>query len=404
MLFIMNVIDLDSLNDKNADLLIRKINSRLVENVKITDKKGKKSNLKIDPYKSFDDNSKKFQKKYGVFLENGLNDFTVSMYDESIEKESLLVLSEIDNYIEKFMAEFTEKNNLVVQDYFMEEKYYDPVYRDKLLALKENVVSNKKLETFISQMIDVYDFSFRRIPLPDPSDFVNSKRYSESWNNFLTNYTIKYPNLYSLYVSSTTGLGVKRKLGPYFYNFNLHCNNIIDNLGEEYKDALQEYTQEYYRDIKSFLRDRENYINELRKTISPKEIDERIKLLKKSIKLIDKVFNILPVLNQSITVYRGSKDETLDDDSIIDYTSKIFVSTSLEISQAKIFAGKKCCLFYITIPAGLKIIPMTRYSIYNEEEILLPRNTKYQVVNIEEPFEWEGRIVTPKKFYLTRLN
>jgi len=352
----------------------------------------------IDPYKSFEDN-------LHIPKENGIvdmDDFIVLVYDKLIEEESLIILSSIDSYIEKFTIDFTEKNNLVVQDYFMEERYYDPVYKDKLISLKENVVLFEELKTFISQMIDIYEFSFRKILMPGPTDFVQIERYSKSWNNFLANYQMIYSNWYSLYVSSTGFTEIKRRMGAYFYNFHSHCDNLIDNLGEEYKNVLGKYAEQYYSVINPFLRDKENYIKGLKKALSPEKVD--VKDIKKNIKLLDEVFVTLPVLNQSITVYRGIKDGNGDEEFILDKMSKTYVSTSVDIGQARSFTGVKCCFFYITIPAGFKIIPMSKYSVYHEEEILLPRNTKFQVVNTEEPFEWDGRIVAPKKFYLTCLN
>lgn len=91
---------------------------------------------------------------------------------------------------------------------------------------------------------------------------------------------------------------------------------------------------------------------------------------------IDASIEALPPLPCDLVVYRGVKTigkgltrarKTTND--------KGFMSVSLSASTARRFAGKKCCLLEITVPAGTRVLPVTM-SVYNEQEVLLPRGIR----------------------------
>lgn len=87
---------------------------------------------------------------------------------------------------------------------------------------------------------------------------------------------------------------------------------------------------------------------------------------------IDTIFNACPPLKHPILVYR-----TIDKKFDFSYKSEGYLSTSTSITTAGTTGN--CCLLRITVPAGIKVLPLKKISSHpSENEILLPRNTALQ--------------------------
>jgi hypothetical protein len=93
---------------------------------------------------------------------------------------------------------------------------------------------------------------------------------------------------------------------------------------------------------------------------------------KEIISNIDTIFNACPPLKYPILVYR-----TIDQHFAFDYKSEGYVSTSTTITTAGTTGN--CCLLRITVPAGIKVLPLKKISTNpSENEILLPRDSSLQ--------------------------
>lgn len=87
---------------------------------------------------------------------------------------------------------------------------------------------------------------------------------------------------------------------------------------------------------------------------------------------IDIIFKACPPLKYPILVYR-----TIDQHFAFDYKSEGYVSTSTTITTAGTTGN--CCLLRITVPAGIKVLPLKKISTNpSENEILLPRDSSLQ--------------------------
>lgn len=77
---------------------------------------------------------------------------------------------------------------------------------------------------------------------------------------------------------------------------------------------------------------------------------------------LDELFENVPPIDQTQIVYRGiSTYFPLE-------SIKSFISTSLSFDVATSFSGKYCCLLYITLSPGSKILPLKELSYLPSEE------------------------------------
>ena len=113
------------------------------------------------------------------------------------------------------------------------------------------------------------------------------------------------------------------------------------------------------------------------------------------IKELDKMMSVSRA-KEPMVVYRGihglSSQKFYEDFAEgAEMQDKGFMSTSIDPNRAKIFAGSGYGLVKILVPKGASAMSMrykedgTDFSAFpNENEILLPRNTKYRVVGFEK--------------------
>jgi hypothetical protein len=129
-------------------------------------------------------------------------------------------------------------------------------------------------------------------------------------------------------------------------------------------------------------------------------------------KELDKMFSVSKA-KEPMTVYRGIKHLPLEAfnsqysmGNVIE--EKGFMSTSVDINKAKNFAGTNYGLIKIRVPAGASAMSMrynakdkTDFSAFaGEDEILLPRNTKYKIVGYEKG---KGKLSKYKKIPIVEI-
>lgn len=131
--------------------------------------------------------------------------------------------------------------------------------------------------------------------------------------------------------------------------------DYVHNLDDKQKKILFQYTKDDYALFNERLR-----TNISLSLFQNKMLDS----------LID-IYETVPLLKESITVYRGTKTDI----SKLNY-NKTYISTSLNYQIAKErFAGKNCCLLQITVHPNTKILPLVEISDSpDEDEILLDKN------------------------------
>jgi len=183
----------------------------------------------------------------------------------------------------------------------------------------------------------------------------------------------------------------------YFIRNNMKIDKDIDVVGNENerkstliveKDQFKSnrsYILFYYQ-IKEHLY--KNY-KELSK-LSRIELEEYIienykyfdwdKILLLYIRDINKIFNKCPVVKKTLVIYRGSyNDYFLQNSKRGIYVVNTLTSHTLNPKVAIGYSGIDCCIMRVKLSEGSKAILIDNVSGYEEEEILLPFNTKYYI-------------------------
>lgn len=203
---------------------------------------------------------------------------------------------------------------------------------------------------------------------------------------------------------------VRRFKSDYYYT---KVNKYLRR-GEEVLRAIFErnFDEEIEREMSSRLNNHEPYFplehlktflkdGETIETVSLKELDSRamksckerkinknVDEIKKIVESVDKVFKHSKI-PETVTVYRGVPkkiaDKIIHSDRI--FEDEGFVSTSYLKEKAELFGGSH--ILEIEVPAGSKAIdmktalPHARWEDW-EEELLLPRNSRFEIVKIDE--------------------
>jgi len=183
----------------------------------------------------------------------------------------------------------------------------------------------------------------------------------------------------------------------YFIRNNLHIDKDIDIIGNEIerKSTLivdkkqfksnRDYILFYYQ-IKEYLYDKYNEISKLTRLELEYYIIENYKdfewnkILLLYIRDINNIFKKCPKLKKSLVIYRGStNDYYLKKSSNGIHISNTLCSHTLNPKVAIGYSGINCCIMRIKLSEGAKAILIDNISGYEEEEILLPFNTKYYI-------------------------
>lgn len=122
--------------------------------------------------------------------------------------------------------------------------------------------------------------------------------------------------------------------------------------------------------VKLYTRNFDSINNKLRNGESLSVIENIV------LKCLFIAYNHVKPLTSELVVYRGTRD-------FKDIKNNSFISTSLSRRIAKSFMvdedGNKldCCIFTITIPIGVKCLPILNNTYYMEQEILLPPESTF---------------------------
>jgi hypothetical protein len=137
---------------------------------------------------------------------------------------------------------------------------------------------------------------------------------------------------------------------------------FISNLKIEYKNVLKQYMLESHNDINRFLR---------KKNIETVDVTPEYKqVLFDQIKILETIFKTIPILEQSLTVYRGIDTP--------EQTTGSFISTSLKIDIAREFTSSKSPkILKILVSPGSKVIPLYVIDDYESEVLLDKRGSFY---------------------------
>jgi len=98
------------------------------------------------------------------------------------------------------------------------------------------------------------------------------------------------------------------------------------------------------------------------------------------IKDIDNIFKKCPVVKDNLVFYRGTNDDYyLKNSSKGRHISKTLSSFTFDYKTAISYANKSCCVMRIIAPPFSKIILIDILSPYQEREVLLPFNTRFNI-------------------------
>ncbi len=183
----------------------------------------------------------------------------------------------------------------------------------------------------------------------------------------------------------------------YFIRNNLQIDKDIDVIGNEIerKSTLivekrqfksnRDYILFYYQ-IKEYLYEKYKKISELTRIELEEYIIENYKdfewdkILLLYIRDINNIFKKCPVVKKSLVIYRGStNDYYLQNSRKGVHITNTLSSHTLNPKVAVGYSGINCCIMRVKLSKGSKAILIDNISGYEEEEILLPFNTKYYI-------------------------
>jgi hypothetical protein len=172
--------------------------------------------------------------------------------------------------------------------------------------------------------------------------------------------------------------------------------DFVDNLPNNIKDSINNYTLNAYTAVNTKLRNNEKLLK-----IEQDILDD-----------IDYAFKNVPPTSSQITLYRAvnSSHPVYQHDKLEGFNPKKMtsvISATYDIESTGEFYNDKtkCCILVITVPAGSRILPIENISEFKEErEILLNRNGAYYITGRGErihEFHWEKDTVYT--YYITYI-
>lgn len=176
----------------------------------------------------------------------------------------------------------------------------------------------------------------------------------------------------------------------------------INNLTQRQKEILFFYTLTGDKIVNNYLRDTlteslvqnilftgiKNPFRQLYSNISDKEYTTNIIMyIKKYINELEEIIHNSPKLKTPLKVFRGVAESNYIKDALQNnkILTKGFLSTSMNIESATLFAGDKCCILEMYVPVSVSclfIAPVSRRS--GEFEIVFLPNTITELVEISE--------------------
>lgn len=183
----------------------------------------------------------------------------------------------------------------------------------------------------------------------------------------------------------------------YFIRNNFHIDKDIDVVGNENvrKSTLiiekeqfksnRNYILFYYQ-IKEYMYEKHKELSKLSRIDFEEYIIENYKdfnwdkILLLYIRDINKIFNKCPAVKKTLVIYRGSyNDYFLKNSTKGTHITHTLSSHTLNPKIAFGYSGIGCCIMRVKLSKGCKAILIDNISGYDEDEILLPFNTKYYI-------------------------
>lgn len=174
-------------------------------------------------------------------------------------------------------------------------------------------------------------------------------------------------------------------------NSSIEQYNYINNLSDDIKDSIIEYTTNKYIRINKYLDDNCLPYN---------------KELSLIINNIDTAFQDAPLLKEDIILYRGLNLPDIYDKKrnnnmkLAGYKGiyKGFISTSLLIYNTEMFQNKICCVLKINVPKNTKCLFIEYISnIPSEQEVLLQRNSILAISSFTNNNIINTQLISPTK-------
>lgn len=275
--------------------------------------------------------------------------------------------------------------------------------------LKYEVFYNKYNKKFINNLY----------VLTNPTDY---EEWVEEQNRFIKSLTPE--EIYTLRCHTHDGDIIIN----YFIRNNMKIDKDIDVVGNENqrKSTLiveksqfksnRHYILFYYQ-IKEHLYKKYKEISKLSRIELEEYIKENYKdfdwnsILLLYIRDINNIFKKCPEVKKTLVIYRGSYDDYyLKKSSKGIYVVNTLTSHTLNPKVAIGYSGIDCCIMRVKLSKGSKAILIDNISGYEEEEILLPFNTKYYIDYARHSINYyKNNIICPdenqaKKFMVTDLS
>ena len=272
-----------------------------------------------------------------------------------------------------------EYNTFKIDKHILSDSHDKPdeiIYKE--YTLKYEVFYNKYNKKFINNLY----------VLTNPLDY---EGWVEDQNRFIKSLTPE--EIYTLRCHTHDGDIIIN----YFIRNNMKIDKDIDIVGNENQrkstlivnkgqfNSNRNYILFYYQ-IKEYLYKRHMELSKLSRI----ELEEYIKknykdfdwnsILLLYIRDINNIFKKCPVVKKTLVIYRGSYDDYyLKKSSRGIYVVDTLTSHTLNPKIAIGYSGIDCCVMRVKLSKGSKAILIDNISGYEEEEILLPFNTKYYI-------------------------
>ena len=314
----------------------------------------------------------------GYLLEGSktyINDF--SKLEDITNKELYTnMINPFDFYVSEYANKYIIDNDY---NYVIELNNIDTlIYKRPSIIPGTTFYTNKELKIGINENYLVFDTNntkskdntINKIIVGENVHYLKYNKYEDEYYSIISNRKKGVKLLYNIVANDLSNQIIfQRNLKINLVNENIDENGILI---KTYKidliakipiltsldiESIEEYTGMSYKNINNFLRGH----------------NKGSKFTKKLIFQIDDAFKRAPKVETPFYVYRGTGDSS---NSGLPYLgiSTGYSSTSLTDDQARIFSGKKCCMYKMKLNIGVPYLYLFEISQNKyENEILLPR-------------------------------
>tara|TARA_B110000046_G_scaffold76464_1_gene84632 strand:- start:407 stop:1534 length:1128 start_codon:yes stop_codon:yes gene_type:complete len=284
---------------------------------------------------------------------------------------------------QELMKQFnTKKTKITYETLKLDKHILSQDHTDDLITFKNNNITidllyNEYNKKFINKLYVLNDVSYYEEWIKEQNTFIKSLSPEE---------------IYTLRCHTHDGDVIVN----YFINNNFKIDIDIDLVDNGYRkskivvDKKQFNTNRnfilFYYQIKKYLYSLDNSYKSLSRIELETYIIENYttfdwnKILILYIKDIKNIFKKSPKIQDTIVIYRGVNDEYyLKNSTKGVFNSQTLSSYTLDHKTAISYADRNCCIMRVKLNKGCKAILIDNISPYNEAEILLPFDTKYNI-------------------------